>query len=275
MKNTKLKLLTVAISAITILTLLTTPNTTVSNSKSTKQGVNTTNIKLFSTAVATPKIPVLMYHSVTTDKSNKNELKINQSTLKAQLEYLKVNHYNTISLDQLYSHMYNHTALPTKPVILTFDDGYADNYTLAYPLLKANNQKATVFMIASSLNSPNFLTSEQLKIMDKNNFAVESHTTNHDNLSKLTYAKQVATLKTSRTILENLLQKKVTYVAYPGGKYNSSTLDACKASGFNLGISTDNGFTGLTDSRYTVNRIYVNAFYSMETFKYKLTVPMK
>ena len=147
----------------------------------------TNNIKKKSLAitvkVALPKIPVLMYHSVTTDKSNKNELKISQAKLKAQLDYLKANKYNTISLDQLYSHMSKRTALPTKPIIITFDDGYVDNYTLAYPLLKANNQKATVFMIVNCINTGNYLTSKQLLEMNKNNFKVESHTNNQDRKS--------------------------------------------------------------------------------------------
>ena len=242
----------------------------------TKQTNNTKNKSLAITVkVAIPKIPVLMYHSVTTDKYNKNELKISKSNLKAQLDYLKANKYNTISLDQLHSHMTKRTALPTKPIIITFDDGYVDNYTIAYPLLKANKQKATVFMIANCINVKNFLTSKQLVEMDKNNFKIESHTNNHDDLSKLTYTEQVTTLKTSKIVLEKLLRKKILYVSYPYGKYNKSTPEAAFDVGFNLGVSTDNGFTSVFDNYYTINRIYVNAFYSMAKFKYNLIHEMK
>lgn len=200
---------------------------------------------------------------------------LSKAKFKAQLAYLKANKYNTISLDKFYSHMSKRTALPTKPIIITFDDGYVDNYTLAYPLLKANKQKATLFMIANCINAKNYLTSKQLLEMDKNNVKVGSHTNNHDDLSKLTYIKQVATLKTSRIVLEKLLGKRVLYAAYPCGKYNNLTPKATHDAGFNLGISTDNGFTSVSVNYYTINRIYVNAFYSMAKFEYNLTHEMK
>ncbi|MBU3158339.1 polysaccharide deacetylase family protein [Clostridium frigoris] len=171
--------------------------------------------------------------------------------------------------------MSKHIALPSKPVVITFDDGYVDNYTLAYPLLKANGQKATVFMITNCIGHTNFLNSSQLKIMDKDNFIVASHTANHDNLSLLNYTKQVATLKKSKAMLEKLLAKKVMHVAYPCGAYNSSTASAVRAAGYNLGISTDNGFSGVTDSYYNINRVYISAFYSMAKFINRLTVPMR
>ncbi|MBU3189587.1 polysaccharide deacetylase family protein [Clostridium bowmanii] len=283
MKNSKLRILTIV--SIIIFTVILTgynhkiyskvsaPN--VTTTEPLTQSIKMTNIKLLGANVGTPKVPVLMYHSVTADKNNTNELKVSQSTFKAQLNYLKVNHYTTISLDQLYSHMAKHTSLPAKPVVITFDDGYEDNYTLAYPLLKANNQKATVFMIANCINTEGYLTSKQLKIMDKNNFIVESHTNNHDNLSKLSYISQLNTLKNSKAILEKLLSKRVMYVSYPFGAYNKSTANAVHTSVYYLGIGTDNGFSGVTDNYYTINRVYINAFYSMSKFVNRLTVPMK
>ena len=186
-------------------------------------------IKLVKPVVASLKIPVLMYHRVVTYHKIKDSLGIQQKTFRAHMNYLKTHGYNTISMDQLYNYISKNTPLPKKPVVITFDDGYVSNYTLAYPILKANKQKATVFMIASFIDkNKGFLTSKELKIMDANNFRVENHTYNHDKLGTLSYKNQLTTINKTKQILQKILGRQEVYIGYPYGSYNSNTKKACQ-----------------------------------------------
>jgi|GEM_PF-5024786 len=216
-------------------------------------------------------IPVLMYHKLTTDPKKTNSLTILKSTFSSHMNYLKTHGYNTISLDQLLNYISKNSPLPKNPVVLTFDDGYVSNYTIAYPILKANKQKATVFAIANNTDKyTSFLTSKQLKEMDANNFRVENHTYNHDNLASLSYAKQLASITKSKQILEKILGRKEVYIAYPFGSYNANTLKAAKAAGCKMGLTTDNGVTSRKDNLYKIHRKFVNSTDSLSTLAKKL-----
>ena len=93
-------------------------------------------------------VPVFMYHSVgIVNKSwHWSELTIDYRVFERQLQFLKKRNYNTIHLNDLYDHLYHAKAIPEKSVILTFDDGYADNYIFLYPLLKKYGFKGTIFV---------------------------------------------------------------------------------------------------------------------------------
>ena len=97
-------------------------------------------------------LPVIMYHGFTENKDRQNLYIISPQHLKDDLEYLKNNGYETISVSDLVSHFKNGTKLPEKPVMLTFDDGYYDNYVYAYPLLKEYGCKALISPIAKSID---------------------------------------------------------------------------------------------------------------------------
>ena len=221
--------------------------------------------------VASVKIPVLMYHNLTASTTTRDPLAIPQKTFSAHMSYLAKNGYNTISMDQLNSHIRNKASLPSKPVVITFDDGYVSNYTLAYPILKANKQKATVFMIAAYIDTnKRFITSKQIKEMDANGFRVENHTNKHEKLATLTYANQLATITKTKQVLEKLLGRKVTYLAYPYGSYNSNTIKAAQVAGCTLGLSTEAGLTSKSDNAYAINRIFVNSTDTTSTLARKL-----
>jgi peptidoglycan/xylan/chitin deacetylase (PgdA/CDA1 family) len=217
-------------------------------------------------------IPILMYHKIEEESSETDGLIVGKKDFSSQMNYLKINGYTTISLDQLYDFMSKGTALPNNPVAITFDDGYANNYTLAYPVLKANKQQATVFMIGKDIDkNKESLTSKQIKEMDANGFRVENHTFRHDDLAKLTYEKQLETLTLTKIALEEILGRKVNYIAYPYGSYNTDTLKAAKKSECLMGISTEAGLTSKNDGMYAIDRIFMGPLDNLTTMKRKLS----
>lgn len=92
-------------------------------------------------------IPILMYHSISKESSGENEYTISQSRFEGDLKWLRDNGYTTIFPSQLAAYVKEGAMLPSKPVIISFDDGFANNYLYAYPLLQKYNMKAVIALI--------------------------------------------------------------------------------------------------------------------------------
>lgn len=216
-------------------------------------------------------IPVLCYHDVTPNNPNNNGLLISPEKFKEQLQYLKDNNYTPITLDELYDYLRNNKEIPEKPVVITFDDGYKGNYEYAYPLLKEFKFPATMFIISNYVGGADFMTTEQLKEMSNNGIEIESHTSKHDDLSKLNETEQVETLKNAKTSLEKIIEKPVDFVAYPFGRHNPDTRIAAEKAGYKLGFNLNGNFADRKDHNFNMDRIYVNGNDSLKVFESKLT----
>lgn len=217
-------------------------------------------------------IPVLMYHSI--GESNGNPIIMPETQFDEEMRYIKEQGYTTLTLKELYDYFENDIPVPDKSVVITLDDGYANNYTLAYPVLKKYGLKAVIFVITSTIDkNPNCLTSFQIKELDNAGIEIESHTATHRDLDKLSYEEQFEELSESKMILEKILGRSVNYVAYPTGKYNSDTVKAVAAAGYKMAFTTDGRWSDKTDGIFTLDRVYISAFYNMDVFKDRLTNP--
>ena len=216
-------------------------------------------------------IPILMYHSVKYEKDN--PVRIAEERFREQMKYLKDNGYTTLTLDEAYAFFQSNTPVPKKSVVLTFDDGYVDNFTTAYPILKEFGFKATIFVITNVIGKGEYLSEVQIKELDEHGLDIQSHTVNHENLSELSYDKQLATLKNSKEFLEKLLDKQIKYIAYPFGKYNKDTVKAVESAGYDLALTTAGKWSDKADGIYTLDRVYISGFHDMETFKNRISNP--
>ncbi|APC40442.1 polysaccharide deacetylase family protein [Clostridium estertheticum] len=245
--------------------------TTINTTKTLKAtSVKTVFIHKSVDSLENKKIPILMYHSISYEKEN--ILRVPKEKFRNQMKYLKDNNYTTLTLDELYSYMKTGKDLPSKPIVITFDDGYKDNYTNAYPILKKFKLKATIFVITNTIDhEKDYLTSAEIKLMDSNNIRIESHTSSHEHLDQISYVDNLNTMKTSKIKLEKILNKKIDYIAYPYGGYTPNTIKAAKQSGYKLAFSTEFGLIDKSDNIYSLGRIFVNSNFSLEEFKVKLT----
>ncbi|MDU4752953.1 MAG: polysaccharide deacetylase family protein [Clostridium butyricum] len=210
-------------------------------------------------------IPVLYYHSV--DENAANEVTITPEKLKEQLDYINDNNYVTITMTELYDHIENNKPIPEKSIIITFDDGYMNNYTEAFPMLKELNMTATIFCVGNSLDGSYYLSEEAIKEMSDYGIDIESHTVNHVHLDTMSYDEQLLELKNSKNILEKITGKEVLSLAYPFGDYNDNTIKAAKDAGYKMGFTTKLGLSDRTDDIYKLDRIYISSSYDMNTFK--------
>jgi peptidoglycan/xylan/chitin deacetylase (PgdA/CDA1 family)/predicted small lipoprotein YifL len=248
----------------------TVQNTT--KEKTTEVNTETSTTNADKTAYTIHGVPVLMYHSIAVEKGNPIRMPVEQ--FDTEMKYIKDQGYKTLTLKELYDYFENKVPVPDKSIVITLDDGYEDNYTSAFPVLKKYGLKATVFMITCSIDAdPNCLTSAQLKEMDKAGIEIESHTVTHRDLDTLSYEEQLSELKDSKAALEKLLGRTVDYVAYPEGKYNDNTVKAVAAAGYKMAFTTNGRWSDKSDGILTLDRVYISTFHSMDVFKNRLTNP--
>ena len=131
------------------------------------------------------KVLVLNYHKI---DHTFISLAVRPEDFDHQMKYLRDNGYHTISPDELYEALAGSGNLPENPVMITFDDGYEDNYTNAYPILKKYGFKATIFVVTGFLDKhkKGYLSWDEAREMNKNGINIESHTVNHRSMTDLT-----------------------------------------------------------------------------------------
>lgn len=187
-----------------------------------------------------PKILVLNYHQV----DNKHTpLAVPINDFEEQMKFLSESGCITITPDELYAGLNGDIELPPKPVLITFDDGYIDNYTNAFPILKKYGLRATIFIIPSFTSAyPNYMTWEQLKEMEANGITVESHTMTHPKLEELPDDEIRNELINSKNTLEEQLGHPIEFLAYPTGTYNLHI----------AGIAQDVGYKGAFTIKYGI-----------------------
>ncbi|CAG7839741.1 xylanase deacetylase [Clostridium novyi B str. ATCC 27606] len=213
-------------------------------------------------------IPVIMYHSIKYEKGN--GVRLPKEKFEEQMKYLKEHNYSTLTMDELYDFLKNNKKIPKKAVVLTFDDGYKDNYDTAYPILKKYGFKATLFVITNCIGTGEYLTVDQLKEMDKNGFDVESHTTNHEKLTEFSYEDQYKIFLESKQNLERLLNKKVKYIAYPYGKYDNQSIKAAEDVGYKLAVTTHCKWSNKKEGIYTISRVGISGKHHTDKFIKKI-----
>lgn len=204
------------------------------------------------------EIPVLIYHRV---GYTKGALTVSPERLATDLEALRESGYQTIGLPAYEKFLVDgQVELPKRPLLITFDDGYADNWEYAFPLLKQYNMTAVFYIITSLIGQPERLTAAQIKEMAAAGMYFGSHTISHRSLGELPESEIRDELQTSKNILETMLDRDIRTVAYPKGSYNEETLRIAKEIGYVAGLSTRYGKSSRQGNPYMLKRIPVFSF---------------
>ena len=209
------------------------------------------------------KVMVLNYHKI---DNTFISLAVRPDDFEAQMKYLSENGYHTISPDELYDSLAGTGELPENPVLITFDDGYVDNYTNAYPILKKYGFKATIFVITSFLGKDkNYMTWDQARELDANGISIESHTVDHKSMTDLTDEQLRMELVESKKKAEKELGHPVEYMAYPTGTYNLHIAEMVKEAGYNAAFTIKYGNVDKASNIYALERVPI--FHTEDTNK--------
>jgi peptidoglycan/xylan/chitin deacetylase (PgdA/CDA1 family) len=205
-------------------------------------------------------VPVLMYHKIGTPPTNSKlkKLWVSANIFRKQLTYLRAHRYTPILFSEIKKFEKNSTALPGKPVLITFDDGYANNYEEAFPLLKNFGMKGNIFLVYETIGKDNvwhepetesrikMLTKEQILEMQESGLVeFGSHTMRHRNLSRAESQDVVWEVTESKKRLTELLGREVTAFAYPygSGAYQPKVRQAAREAGYLHDFGIKQGIT--------------------------------
>ena len=210
-------------------------------------------------------LPILMYHAVSDEVWGGSALFVKPAEMEKQLQYLSEHGYTTVTFEDM-----PRIHEIEKPVFLTFDDGYRDNYTELYPLLQKYGAKATIFVITNAIGNELYLTEEMIAEMSASGLvSIQSHTDTHPNLRTLKAEELEQEMELSLRKLLRITGKQPFVVSYPEGRYNDAVLKAAE-KWYAYGVKM-NGGTYVTGSNlYRMNRIYISRDMGVGTFAAKI-----
>lgn len=235
-------------------------------------------------------IPILMYHSIV--ESATKDTEVSKSRFEEQIKALKDGGYQAVLVEDLISYVYEGKDLPPNAICITFDDGYLNNYEIAYPILKKYNMKATIFAIGSSIGAeeyykdtnypitPHFNLKQAKEMKDSGIISIQSHTYDmhqwkpyesgemiRENILKLENESEQEYINALKEDIKKEQQalseiNKVEALAYPSGKYDTLTNVVLNQNNIKLTMSIERGINtiikGLPQSLYALKRFNVD-----------------
>lgn len=215
-------------------------------------------IEYINVPVEEVRIPILMYHSICNDDPN-NSLMIPTEMFAEQMEWLRENDFTAMSMDDVIEAM-NTGKVPKRPVLITFDDGYADNYINAFPELKNNNLKGTFFIISDTITEEGgyYMSTSMLKEMKEAGMEIENHTANHLELNNLSREDAIDSIKRGQEFLRSVIGSNGNYLCYPVGRYSDETIEIQKELGIKAALTTQGGISSIADGKYELKRIRIS-----------------
>lgn len=243
------------------------------------------------------QVPILMYHHLSEDVTNSEMVSPEQ--FEAQIRALSEAGYTGVSFDELQAYVLRGEPLPEKPVVITFDDGYRSNYTLAYPILQKYGMKATIFAIGVSFGTdhykdtdyaitPHFGAAEAAEMTASGLISIQSHTYDmhqwppyetgsavRENILQLSSESEEAYVQAltedftrSRALLEGATGQPVDVLAYPAGQYSTLAQVTLQSLGVHVTLSTNPGINtvvkGLPQTLYAMLRFGITEDVSPE-----------
>lgn len=221
---------------------------------------------------ASARVPILMYHYISEPPPGADRYRIDLSVkpqdFERQLQYLSANGYTTISLYDLYAHLSLGRALPPRPIVLTFDDGYRDHYEHAFPLLQKYGMRGTFFVTTDFINfgNPHHLTWEMVKEMSAAGMDIESHARTHRDLRNRDFQFLVWEILGPIEQITAHTGRRPRFFCYPSGRYDDAVIRMLRSVQTWAAVTTEHGSVHTLANAMTWRRIRVHGRESLEHF---------
>lgn len=223
---------------------------------------------------------ILMYHRV--DEVRGDRLVVTPEEFRAQMEWLRRREIHVVDLGTLIE-SFQHPTKGKNQIAITFDDGYADNYRFAWPILRSYGYPATVFVSAGLMGTDQripasrpgatparLLTWEELQEMSTENFSVGSHALTHTRLTRMPLPQVKAEVSDSKKILEDKLGHRVDWFCFPSGAYSIDIVRLVQWAGYHGACSIRPGVNTAQTHRFALRRTEISAEDTVVTFQRKL-----
>ena len=205
-------------------------------------------------------VPVLMYHRIgrlpTVPTPTSTKLTVQPAVFTAQMEWLARHRFHAVTVRQLYDALEHGKPLPSRSVLITFDDGYRDVLFNAAPVLHRLGMPAVAFVITDRIGGPDpsFLNWQDLRDLEQDGFTIGSHTVHHLRLPGLSISQAFGELDASRATLQRHLGKGIDWFAYPDGATSAAVVRLVHRAGYRLAFTTRTGFTQYAREPFLLHR---------------------
>ena len=218
-------------------------------------------------------VPILMYHLINDppDGAPLPELYVSKADFAGQMRWLKAKGYTAVTLQRVYDLWTKGVALPPRPVVLTFDDGYRSIWANARPILRQMRWPALLYLQLSMLQntSEGGISADQVRDLLAAGWELESHTITHPDLTTLDDAQLTAELVDSRREIRRRFGRPARFFCYPAGRYDARVIDAVRRAGYVTATTTQEGNAG-PDQLMTLNRVRIDRSDGVDGFAEKM-----
>jgi peptidoglycan/xylan/chitin deacetylase (PgdA/CDA1 family) len=203
-------------------------------------------------------VPVIMYHHID-ENSQESKLSVSPESLERQMRFLRKNNYNIVSLRELAELMKNKRRIPYKTIAVTFDDGYKDNYTNAFPILKKYQIPACIFVVVGKIGKQGYLNSGDIEEMLESNIDIASHTVTECYLPDIKDEEALRhEIWGSRRILKSRFKNAGDFIAYCSGGFNKKIRQMVIDAGYEGACATNPGSSYPDDDVYAIKRLRIS-----------------
>lgn len=213
--------------------------------------------------------PILMYHRIDPQRptdAGGRVLTVSPQAFASEITSLRRDGIAMISMADLANDIELHKTV-RRTVVLTFDDGYADQARYALPVLRREGARATFYIVTGTVGIPNHLTWSQLALLRKDGMDLGGHGRTHADLSHMSAARQAAQIFGCLAILRAKTGERVTSYAFPSGGFNAATLRLLRASGLTLAVTTDASRVIPPQNRFELTRTRVIGGWDLAAFQ--------
>jgi peptidoglycan/xylan/chitin deacetylase (PgdA/CDA1 family) len=212
-------------------------------------------------AARSVRVPILTWHRVhlfatELTKSIPDET-VEPDVFAAEIAALADRGYHAVSQLQLYDALFHGAGLPSKPVLLSVDDGYVDDVKTILPVLRSHRMVATFYIISGRFHEPGFLNATEVRTLDAAGMDIGAHTRTHVPLNAIPTADMKNQILGSRDDLQRALGHPVQWFAYPFGAYSPAVVDEVRRAGFVLAVTTQGGTVESARASLTMPRIHI------------------
>ena len=217
-------------------------------------------------------VPILMYHVLADAPPDARypELYVSPQDFLAQLDWLHRRGYTAVTLWDVWKHWHGHRRLPTKPVVITFDDGFRNTHAVGLPALRSHGWRGVLNLTLSHLGPGWGLTHGRMRALIRSGWEIGAHTLTHPDLTRSTDAELAREVSGSKRALERRLGVPVRFFCYPAGRFNGRVIAAVRRAGF-LGATTTIDGLGRRSEPYALRRIRVSGADGVGGLAAKLT----
>jgi peptidoglycan/xylan/chitin deacetylase (PgdA/CDA1 family) len=220
-------------------------------------------------------VPILMYHFLRVDRNPADglgwRLSVTPSDFALQIALLKREGFTSVSLGDVVAAVDSGAPLPARPIVLTFDDGYANFATVGAPLLARAGFTATDFVVSGFVGRPGFMSAAQVREVVALGMTIGAHTEHHVDLARVPIAVAQQEIAGSRSALQQLSGQPVYDFAYPSGRFDQQVVQLVEQAGFHDAVTTIAGMRQAAGLEYTMTRVRVSGGEGLRAFAASLS----